>query len=140
MIHGDKLGRTIGYPTANVAMGDYLRPAYGIYAVRGRLEDGRVLQGAANLGIRPQFTPLKELLEPYFFDFAGDLYGQRIEVELVRVSAAGGEVRRAGGAGGADGRGLRTGAGDPFLVTPGLTRGPADRPETKKRDPGSSPG
>lgn len=83
VIHGDKLGRTIGYPTANVAMGDYLRPAYGIYAVRGRLEDGRVLQGAANLGIRPQFTPLKELLEPYFFDFAGDLYGQRIEVELV---------------------------------------------------------
>ena len=81
--HGDKLGRTIGYPTANIAMGKYLRPAYGIYAVAGRLADGRVLKGAANLGIRPTFDPPKELLEPYFFDFAGDLYGQPIEVALV---------------------------------------------------------
>jgi len=81
--HGDKVGRTIGYPTANLDMGKYLRPAYGIYAVRGRLSDGRVLNGAANLGIRPQFEPPKELLEPYFFDFSGDLYGQRIEVELI---------------------------------------------------------
>ncbi|AXJ95751.1 MULTISPECIES: bifunctional riboflavin kinase/FAD synthetase [unclassified Sphingomonas] len=81
--HGDKLGRTIGYPTANIDMGKYLRPAYGIYAVTGRLGDGRVLNGAANLGIRPTFDPPKELLEPYFFDFAGDLYGQTIEVALV---------------------------------------------------------
>ncbi len=81
--HGDKVGRTIGYPTANLDIGNYLRPAYGIYAVRGRLADGRVLAGAANLGIRPQFAPPKELLEPYFFDFAGDLYGQSIAVELV---------------------------------------------------------
>lgn len=81
--HGDKLGRTIGYPTANLDMGPCLRPAYGIYAVRGRLSDGRVLDGAANLGIRPTFDPPKELLEPHFFDFAGDLYGQPIEVELI---------------------------------------------------------
>ncbi|WP_454885623.1 bifunctional riboflavin kinase/FAD synthetase [Sphingomonas oryzagri] len=81
--HGDKIGRSIGYPTANVAMGDYLRPAYGVYAVRGRLADGRVVDGAANLGVRPQFDPPKELLEPTFFDFSGDLYGQTIEVELV---------------------------------------------------------
>ena len=81
--HGDKLGRTIGYPTANVAIGEYLRPAYGIYAARGRLADGRVLDGAANLGIRPQFDPPKELLEPHFFDFAEDLYGQPLEVELI---------------------------------------------------------
>ena len=80
--HGDKVGRTIGYPTANIEMGSYLRPRYGIYAVRGRLADGRVLDGAANLGIRPSFNPPKELLEPYFFDFSGDLYGQNIEVEL----------------------------------------------------------
>ncbi len=46
---GAKLGRTIGYPTANLDLGSYLRPAYGIYAVRGRLPDGRVLDGAANL-------------------------------------------------------------------------------------------
>jgi riboflavin kinase/FMN adenylyltransferase len=81
--HGDKLGRVIGYPTANLALGDYLRSAYGVYAVRGRLADGRIFDGAANLGVRPQFDPPKELLEPYFFDFAEDLYGQSIEVELV---------------------------------------------------------
>jgi riboflavin kinase/FMN adenylyltransferase len=81
--HGDKVGRTIGYPTANVDMGKYLRPAYGIYAVRGRLADGRMLDGAANLGVRPTFDPPKELLEPHFFDFSGDLYGQCVEVELV---------------------------------------------------------
>jgi len=81
--HGDKLGRTIGYPTANIDMGSYLRPAYGIYAVRGRLSDGRVLDGAANLGVRPTFDPPKELLEAYFFDFAEDLYGQTIEVALI---------------------------------------------------------
>ncbi|KEQ52253.1 bifunctional riboflavin kinase/FAD synthetase [Sphingobium chlorophenolicum] len=81
--HGDKLGRTIGFPTANVDMGHYLRPAYGIYAVRALLPDGRVLDGAANLGIRPTFDPPKELLEPHFFDFAESLYDQRIEVQLI---------------------------------------------------------
>ena len=80
--HGDKVGRTIGYPTANIDLGSYLRPRYGIYAVRGRLPDGRVLDGAANLGIRPQFDPPKELLEPFFFEFDEDIYGQVIEVEL----------------------------------------------------------
>ncbi len=81
--HGDKVGRTLGYPTANLDLGSYLRPRYGIYAVRGRLADGRVLDGVANLGVRPSFDPPKELLEPYFFDFSGDLYGQVIEVALI---------------------------------------------------------
>lgn len=78
--HGDKVGRTINFPTANLAMGKYIRPAYGVYAVTGRLPDGRTLLGAANVGIRPTFDPPKELLEPHFFDFSGDLYGQEIEV------------------------------------------------------------
>ena len=78
--HGDKVGRTIGFPTANLAMGNYLRPRYGIYAVTAVVPGGRVLHGAANLGIRPSFDPPKELLEPHFFDFSGDLYGQEIEV------------------------------------------------------------
>lgn len=78
--HGDKVGRTINFPTANLDIGSYLRPRYGIYAVTGRLPDGRVLKGAANIGIRPTFDPPKELLEPHFFDFSGDLYGQEIEV------------------------------------------------------------
>ncbi len=80
--HGDKNGRLLGFPTANIDMAHYLRPRYGIYAVKGRLPDGRVLDGAANLGIRPSFDPPKELLEPHFFDFAEDLYGQTIEVEF----------------------------------------------------------
>ncbi|MBK6708412.1 MAG: bifunctional riboflavin kinase/FAD synthetase [Sphingomonadales bacterium] len=80
--HGDKNGRDLGFPTANMDMGHYLRPRYGVYAVRGRLPDGQVLNGAANVGIRPQFEPPKELLEPHFFDFSGDLYGQNIEVEF----------------------------------------------------------
>lgn len=80
--HGDKNGRLLGFPTANIDMAHYLRPRYGIYAVKGRLPDGRVLNGAANLGIRPSFDPPKELLEPHFFDFSEDLYGQIIEVEF----------------------------------------------------------
>ncbi len=78
--HGDKNGRLLGFPTANLEMGQYLRPRYGIYAVTGKLPDGRILKGAANIGIRPSFDPPKELLEPHFFDFAGDLYGQEIDV------------------------------------------------------------
>jgi len=78
--HGDKNGRLLGFPTANLEMGQYLRPHYGIYAVTGKLPDGRVLKGAANLGIRPSFDPPKELLEPHFFDFAEDLYGQEIDI------------------------------------------------------------
>lgn len=81
VIHGDKRGRTIGYPTANIDMGHYLRPRYGIYAVTARvLATGQVLKGAANLGVRPTFDPPREVLEPFFFDFSGDLYGQKIEV------------------------------------------------------------
>jgi riboflavin kinase/FMN adenylyltransferase len=79
--HGDKRGRELGYPTANLVIDNYLRPKYGIYAVTGRiLSTGEMLEGAASVGIRPQFEPPKELLEPYFFDFSGDLYGQEIEV------------------------------------------------------------
>jgi riboflavin kinase/FMN adenylyltransferase len=83
VIHGDKRGRTIGYPTANMDLGPYVRPRFGIYAVTGRvLASGETLKGAASLGVRPMFDPPQELLEPYFFDFAGELYGQEIEIEL----------------------------------------------------------
>jgi riboflavin kinase/FMN adenylyltransferase len=82
VIHGDKRGRAIGYPTANIELGPYLRPRFGVYAVTGRLADGTELKGAANVGVRPMFDPPRELLEPYFFDFEGDLYGQEIEVAL----------------------------------------------------------
>ncbi|AKQ41157.1 riboflavin kinase / FMN adenylyltransferase [Aurantiacibacter atlanticus] len=81
VIHGDKRGRDLGYPTANIAMGAYLRPRFGIYAVTGRVvSSGQMLQGAANLGVRPSFDPPVELLEPYFFDFDGDLYAEELDI------------------------------------------------------------
>ena len=81
--HGARMGRELGFPTANLHLGDYRRPAYGVYAVRARLADGRSVDGVANLGIRPMFDPPIELLEAHLFDFAGDLYDQRIGVELI---------------------------------------------------------
>jgi riboflavin kinase/FMN adenylyltransferase len=81
--HGDKRGRELGFATANLTLGKYLRPRFGVYGIRGHLADGRILDGAANVGIRPQFEPPKELLEAHFFDFDGDLYGQCLEVELI---------------------------------------------------------
>ncbi|MDB5421351.1 MAG: riboflavin biosynthesis protein RibF, partial [Brevundimonas sp.] len=83
VIHGDKRGRTIGVPTANVAIGDYMRPAYGVYATRTRLPDGRIIDGVANLGVRPMYEIDTPLLEVWLFDFSGDLYGQTVETELV---------------------------------------------------------
>ncbi|HTN13215.1 MAG TPA: bifunctional riboflavin kinase/FAD synthetase [Sphingomonadaceae bacterium] len=81
--HGDKRGREIGFPTANMALGAYLRPRFGIYAVTGTvLDTGEQLKGAANIGIRPQFEPPIELLEPHFFDFSADLYGREVEVQF----------------------------------------------------------
>ncbi len=85
VVHGDKRGRTIGVPTANVRLGDYMRPAYGVYATRTRLTDGRVVDGVANLGVRPMFEINEPLLEVWLFDFDGDLYGQTIETDLVAL-------------------------------------------------------
>ena len=81
--HGDKRGRELGWPTANVTLGDYQRPAYGIYAVRVTLDDGSEHGGVASLGVRPMFSPARELLEAHLFDFDGDLYGRTIETSLV---------------------------------------------------------
>ena len=83
VVHGDKRGRTIGVPTANIRLGDYMRPAYGVYATRTRLPDGRTFDGVASLGLRPMFALDEPLLEVWLFDFEGDLYGQTVETELV---------------------------------------------------------
>lgn len=83
VIHGDKRGRTIGVPTANIAMGDYMRPAYGVYATRTRLPHGRVVNGVANLGVRPMFEIEQPLLEVWLLDFNESLYGQALETELI---------------------------------------------------------
>jgi len=80
--NGDARGRELGYPTANLVLGDYQRPKYGIYAVRAVLDDGNEHPGVANLGVRPTFDPPQELLETHLLDFSGDLYGRRLEVAL----------------------------------------------------------
>jgi riboflavin kinase/FMN adenylyltransferase len=79
---GDRRGRELGYPTANLTLGDYQRPRYGIYAVRVTLDDGTEHPGVASLGVRPTFEPPTELLEAHLFDASHDLYGRKIEVAL----------------------------------------------------------
>ncbi len=81
VVHGDKLGRTLGFPTANIPLGRQQAPRHGIYAVSAEL-DGRRLDGVANIGTRPTVRETPPQLEVYFFDFAGDLYGRRLVVRL----------------------------------------------------------
>lgn len=87
VMHGNALGRDLGYPTANLTFGEYLQPAYGIYAVRVGIEeeDGpRWLDGVASFGIRPTIGEDEEpILEAYIFDFSGDLYGKHLRVQLI---------------------------------------------------------
>jgi riboflavin kinase / FMN adenylyltransferase len=86
---GDRLGRTIGFPTANLGLGEYLRPALGVYAVRvsGDGADdpfaGRAIDGVANLGLRPTVGGLEPRLEAHLFDTDTDLYGRHLRVALV---------------------------------------------------------
>jgi riboflavin kinase/FMN adenylyltransferase len=85
--HGDKRGRTIGFPTANMRLEHCLKPAFGIYAVRVTVfEDDKPVgqhDGVANFGIRPMFESETPLLETYLFNFDGDLYGKHMAVALV---------------------------------------------------------
>jgi riboflavin kinase / FMN adenylyltransferase len=87
VVEGDRRGRTLGFPTANLRLREYLRPANGVYAVRARwrqAEDELVYAGVANLGLRPTFGGGAEpLLEAHLFEFAGDLYGRTLCVEFV---------------------------------------------------------
>jgi len=81
---GDQRGRTIGFPTANVELGESLQPKLGVYAVRVHIEgDDRVIQGVANVGNRPTFDKRDVLLEVHLFDFEEDLYDKHLRVELV---------------------------------------------------------
>ena len=80
---GRKLGRTFGYPTANVALGEYVRPRLGIYATRTRLPDGRVVKGVSSIGENPTVGTVEARLEVHLFDFDEDLYGQTLETELI---------------------------------------------------------
>lgn len=83
---GDQRGRTIGFPTANLRLGEYLEPTHGVYAIQAGLEvDGRLVwhDGVANLGLRPTVNDRGVLLEVHLFDFDGDIYGKHLQVALV---------------------------------------------------------
>ncbi len=80
--HGDKRGRDLGYPTANLALDPACGLAHGIYAVRARL-DGATIDGVASFGRRPTFDNGAPLLEVHLFDFSGDLYGRTLDIAFV---------------------------------------------------------
>ncbi|MBN6065212.1 bifunctional riboflavin kinase/FAD synthetase [Aggregatibacter actinomycetemcomitans] len=84
VIHGNELGRTIGFPTANIRLHRQVNPVKGVYAVKVRLKSGAFFNGVANIGTRPTINGVNQLLEAHLFDFQGDLYGQCLEVELCR--------------------------------------------------------
>jgi riboflavin kinase/FMN adenylyltransferase len=86
VVEGDRRGRTIGFPTANLELGEYIEPTRGVYAVKaGVVEGHRTLwhDGVANLGQRPTFGGTRTFLEVHLFDFAGDLYGKHLRVALI---------------------------------------------------------
>jgi riboflavin kinase/FMN adenylyltransferase len=81
---GARRGSAIGVPTANIGLGDYLRPKFGVYAVNAhRADGGGVWQGVANIGKRPTVDGRTETLEAHLFDFHNMIYGQEWEFELV---------------------------------------------------------
>jgi riboflavin kinase / FMN adenylyltransferase len=91
VVAGDQRGRTLSFPTANLRIGEYLRPAIGVYAVRARFAEAgtEVTRPAvANLGYRPTFGGSEPLLEVHIFDFAGDLYGRTLAVQFVEYLRA----------------------------------------------------
>ena len=84
VVTGQKLGRTLGYPTANLAL-TYRQvvPGDGIYAVRVVLENGQTHEGACSIGARPTIEGAGRSIETYLFDFQGDLYGMKMEIRFV---------------------------------------------------------
>lgn len=83
---GDQRGRTIGFPTANLVLGQYLRPAFGVYAVRAGIGDGDApewFDAVVNLGVRPTVDGQRLLLETHLFDTDRDIYGQHLRIGLI---------------------------------------------------------
>jgi riboflavin kinase/FMN adenylyltransferase len=86
VLHGEKRGRQLGYPTANMSMEGLHLPRFGVYAVLVDILTGPQTgqyHGAASLGVRPMFGENRPNLETFLFDFKGDLYGQHLSVALV---------------------------------------------------------
>ncbi len=86
VIHGEKRGRELGYPTANMSVAGLHLPKFGVYAVFADVltgPDAGSYMGAASLGVRPMFGQNQPNLETYLFDFKGDLYGQHLSIAFV---------------------------------------------------------
>lgn len=96
VVEGERRGHALGFPTANIGLGAFLRPTLGVYAVRAAIDAGPGgdsdtdpgteplwRDGVANIGVRPTFGAGEVLLEVYLFDFDQDLYGRRLRVRLV---------------------------------------------------------
>ena len=83
VIEGDKRGRQIGFPTANISLGNLIRPAFGVYAVLIEGIENKVLRGIANIGRRPTVNDRGVLLEVNIFDFNEDIYGKKIFISLI---------------------------------------------------------
>jgi len=84
--HGDQRGRLLGFPTANVALAEFMHPKLGVYAVKAAVDSDSGLQwigGVANLGMRPTVGGTRVQLEVHLFDYAGDLYGRHLRVALL---------------------------------------------------------
>ncbi|MCK4586187.1 MAG: bifunctional riboflavin kinase/FAD synthetase, partial [Gammaproteobacteria bacterium] len=82
--HGDKKGRTIGFPTANIHLHRINTPLRGVFAVELFGVEGEPLPGVANLGTRPTVGGMKTLLEVHLFDFEGDIYGAHVHVDFLK--------------------------------------------------------
>ena len=97
VVEGDKRGRTIGFPTANIGLADYVHPNYGVYAVWAGVDRGGTTTwhpGVANVGKRPTFKGEGANVETYIFDIAADLYGDLLRVAFVRFLRPGAEILR----------------------------------------------
>lgn len=119
VIHGDKRGRELGFPTANLTLDATCGLRHGVYAVRVGV-DGRRYDGVANFGRRPMFDSGAVLLEVFLFDFAGDLYGRAIDVAFIdwireeKVFGSVGDLVRAMENDAAKSRSILGAAGDVF--------------------------
>jgi riboflavin kinase / FMN adenylyltransferase len=82
--HGDKRGRQLGFPTANISLSRTTSPLLGVYAVRVRGVEDKVINGVANIGTRPVFDGKQLLLEVHLLDYQNDIYGKHIEVEFLQ--------------------------------------------------------